>query len=106
MRRGRVGHNRGGCMNGDRDAGLGKLIGEIEGRSAPGALPAGLRLRQAFERLVVADPRSAADVMAARPAEIGQAGPDLGNMLVVTLLERKMHKEASTLLHALRQTKL
>jgi len=96
-------------MNGDRnllDVGLGKLIGELEGRSAPAALPAGLRLRQAFERLVVADPKSAADVMASHPAEISQTGPDLGNMLARTLLERKMHKEASRLLHAPGQTKL
>ena len=96
-------------MNGNRDlhdVGLGKLIGELEGRCAPGALPAGLRLRQAFERLIVADPNSAADVMAARPGEISEAGPDLGNMLARTLLERKMHKEAANLVHRLRQTKL
>src|SRR5262245_66448207 len=96
-------------MNGDRnllEVGLSKLIGELEGRSETVALPAGLRLRQAFERLVVADPKSAADVMASHPAEISQTGPDLGNMLARTLLERKMHKEASRLLHAPGQTKL
>src|SRR5712692_6724993 len=83
-----------------------KLTDELEARAALSGLPPSVRLRQAFERLILMDPKRAVDVMGAHPDEISESGADLGNMLGRTLVERKMHREAAHLLHLVRQTKL
>src|SRR2546430_357993 len=96
-------------MSGDRDlhnAGLSKLTDELEAHAALSRLPSGLRVRQAFERLIFMDPKGAVDVMGAHPDEISESGTDLGNLLGRTLLERKMYREAALLLHVVRQTRL
>ena len=96
-------------MSGDRDlrnTGSSQLTDELEARAALSGLPSGLRVRQAFERLIFMDPKGAVDVMGAHPDEISESGTDLGNLLGRTLLERKMYREAALLLHVVRQTKL
>jgi len=96
-------------MSEDRDlhnTGLSKLTDELEARAALSGLPSGLRLRQAFERLILMDPKGAVDVMGTHPDEISESGTDLGNLLGRTLLERKMYTEAAHLLQLVQQTKL
>src|SRR5579859_5255543 len=83
-----------------------KLTDEVEARAALGGLSSALRLRQAFERLIVVDPKGAVDVLGTHPDEISEAGSNLGNLLAHTLLERKMYMEAGRLSHLVRQKKL
>ena len=96
-------------MSGDRDLhsiGLGQLADELEARAALVGLPPRLRLRQAFERLILTDPKAAADMMGTHADELSGLGTDLGNLLERTLLERKMYREASELLNLVRKTTL
>lgn len=86
--------------------GLSKLVDELEARTGLSGLSSDLRLRQAFERLILTDPKGAVDVLGTHRDEISRSGTDLGNLLGRTLLERKMYREAAHLLHLVRQTKL
>jgi len=88
------------------DTALGTLAEQLEARTAPGELPSGHRLRQAFERLVLTNPKGAIEALEAHPAEISGSGADLGNVLGRALLERKLYGEAARLLHLVRRTKL
>jgi tetratricopeptide (TPR) repeat protein len=85
---------------------LGQLADELEARAAPVGLPPRIRLRQAFERLILADPKAASDMLGAHVDELSGLGTDLGNLLGRTLLERKMYREASELLNPVRKTTL
>src|SRR4051794_40754998 len=96
-------------MSGDQglpSTGLSKLANDLEARTAAGGLPPRLRLRQAFERLILIDPKQAVEVMEAHLNEISESGADLGNLLGRTLLERKMYREATRLLRLVKQTRL
>jgi FkbH-like protein len=88
------------------DAALRALAQELEAQAAPAELPAGHRLRQAFERLVLTDPAKAVAALEAHAEEIARAGADLAGLLARTLLERKLHGEALELLRVARGTKL
>jgi FkbH-like protein len=96
-------------MSEDRDlhsTGSSKLVDELEARAALSGLPSELRFRQAFERLILIDPKGAVDLLGSHRDEISRSGTDLCNLLGRTLLERKMYREAAHLLHLVRQTKL
>ncbi len=80
------------------EAALGALAGKLEAQAKLGDLPGAHRLRQAFERLALTNPQGALEALEAHPEEIGRAGVDLGNLLGRTLVERKLHTEATRLL--------
>src|SRR5437879_37923 len=86
--------------------GLSELADDLEARAAFSGLPSSLRLRQAIERLILMDPKVAAEVMGAHPDQIIESGSDLGNLLGRTLLERKMYREATHILQLVRRTKV
>jgi FkbH-like protein len=86
--------------------GLSELADDLEARAAFSGLPSGLRLRQAIERLILMDPKVAAEVMEAHPDQIIESGTDLGNLLGRTLLERKMYREATHILQLVTRTKV
>jgi FkbH-like protein len=95
-------------MSEDRDLhskSFSKFVDELEARAAFGGLPSELRLRQAFERLILKDPKGAIDVLGIHQEEISRSGTDLGNLLGRTLLERKLYTETARLLQLTRQTK-
>ena len=84
-------------MNGNREShetSLARLTGELEARAATGDLPPGHRLRHAFERLILSDPKGALEALEAHPDGIGALGSEVGNLFGRTLLERKMYGEA------------
>jgi FkbH-like protein len=89
-----------------RDAALEALAQKLDAQAGAGALPAGHRLRQAFERLVHANPRAAVAVLEAHAEEIAQAASDAGNLLLRTLVERKSDDEALRLVNLARGRKL
>lgn len=96
-------------MNEDQDlfeTRLSKLSDELEARSALGELPPAMRLRQALEQLIFMDPKSVVDVVGDHSDKIGKSGPDLGNLLMRTLVERQMYGEAARFMHLVGQKKL
>ena len=56
--------------------------------------------------MALTDPQGALEALEAHPEEIGRAGVDLGNLLGRTLVERKLHAEATRLLRLSRGLKL
>jgi FkbH-like protein len=88
-------------MTQDRDvheAALGSLAEQLDSLASPSELPAGHRLRQAFERLILTNPQAALEVLEAHPDEVGGSGADLGDLLARTLVERRLYREATRLL--------
>lgn len=85
---------------------VGKLVDELEARAGLTGLSSDVRLHQAFERLILTDPKGAVDVLGSHPELIKQSGTDLGNFLGRTLLERKLFQDAANLLRLVGPTKL
>ena len=77
---------------------LNSLLAELETQALLSGLPSDLRVRQSLERLIVLDPKRATDVLSAYRDEVGGVAFDLGNLLGRTLLDRKMYREAVSLL--------
>ena len=87
-------------MSDDRDlqpTALSRLVDVLEARTALSGLSQDCRLRLAFERLILMDPKGAGDVLRTHFDEVIKSAPDIGNVLGRTFLERKMHGEAADL---------
>lgn len=74
-----------------------EVANAIDAFSLPSELPSDVRLRHAFERLILTAPKRAVEVVATYPDQITGLGPGIGNLLGRVLLEQKLLKDATQL---------